>query len=255
MPHSASFLLLIEPEPHSGAWNMAVDEALLEAARRHNFSAVRFYRWNEPTLSLGYFQKIQPDNLPEELKPLARVRRLSGGGAILHHLEWTYSCVLPPEHPWAAEPVSLYEHVHRQVIKLLAELQISADLRGSAAADPGNKTFLCFGRQDPRDIVFGRHKIVGSAQRRRRGAVLQHGSLLLERSPFAPEFPGLLDLAETPVAVPELIQNLATRIGQVLSNPLGETAVEFHPQSKLPDEIAGAARELERDKYQTRAWR
>ncbi len=194
MPDAAPFLLLIEPEANSGAWNMAVDEALLEAASQQNLTAVRFYRWNAPTLSLGYFQKSLPDNLPAELRQLAQVRRLSGGGAILHHLEWTYSCVLPPEHPLAVEPVNFYEHVHRELINLLSELEIHAALRGSAAADPSNKTFLCFGRQDPRDIVFGPHKIVGSAQRRRRGAVLQHGSLLLRRSPFAPEYPGLLDL-------------------------------------------------------------
>ena len=255
MPDSTSLLLLIEPEAASGVWNMAVDEALLEWASQQNLTALRFYRWNAPTLSLGYFQKSLPDSLPEEVKQLAQVRRLSGGGAILHHREWTYSCVLPPAHPLAAEPVNLYEHVHREIVNLLAELEIGAALRGAAAADPSNKTFLCFGRQDPRDIVLGPHKIVGSAQRRRRGAVLQHGSLLLRRSPFAAEYPGLLDLAERPIAVPELVQNLAQRVGRVLSKPLGHRPAQLALQTILPEVIAQAARELERDKYQTLTWR
>ena len=255
MSDSALFLLLIEPDANSGAWNMAVDEALLEAAGNQHLTALRFYRWNVPTLSLGYFQKTLPEPVPEGLRQLAQVRRLSGGGAILHHLEWTYSCVLPPQHPLAADPVNLYEHVHRQIIKLLGELEINAALRGSSAADPSNKTFLCFGRQDPRDIVLGPHKIVGSAQRRRRGAVLQHGSLLLNRSPFAPEYPGLLDLAETPIAVSEFIQNLAKQIGKVFSKPFGESAPKLDLQSMLPAKIARAAQELERDKYQTLTWR
>lgn len=184
--------LLVEDEPRTGVWNMAFDEALLEAASRRGESILRLYRWSEPTLSLGYFQKTVPTDLPQALQSLPRVRRLSGGGAILHHFEWTYSCAIPRTHPLAQRTERLYEVVHGALIRSLSDLQVDARLRGdSSEAEP----FLCFLRGDARDVVVAHQKVAGSAQRRRRGAVLQHGSVLLQRSPFASSVPGLVDIA------------------------------------------------------------
>lgn len=183
--------LLIESEPQFGAWNMALDEALLEAAARRGESILRLYRWSEPTLSLGYFQKSIPSDLPAALQDLPRVRRLSGGGAILHHFEWTYSCAVPRTHHLAQRAERLYEVAHGALIHSLGSLGVRADMRGKAT---GDEPFLCFLRGDSRDVIVGGHKIAGSAQRRRRGAVLQHGSVLLKRSPFASAVPGIVDL-------------------------------------------------------------
>lgn len=184
--------LLFDSEPQTGVWNMALDEALLEAAARRGESILRLYRWSEPTLSLGYFQKILPADLSEALRSLPRVRRLSGGGAILHHFEWTYACAIPRTHPLAKKTEKLYEVVHTALIRSLSNLGVHASLRGESTADA---PFLCFLRGDPRDVVVAGQKVAGSAQRRRRGAVLQHGSILLRRSPFAPAVPGIVDLA------------------------------------------------------------
>jgi lipoyl(octanoyl) transferase len=186
--------LVIEPEPQSGARNMAIDEALLGAALERGQCTVRWYRWDSATVSLGYFQKSEAAAAIPHLKGLPVVRRLTGGGAILHHLEWTYSCAVPAEHPLAQSPLRIYELVHERIIAALAERGVSSALRGTSLSG-AEGTFLCFGRGDPRDIVLAGQKIVGSAQRRRRGGVLQHGSLLLHRSEYAPEFPGVLDLA------------------------------------------------------------
>jgi lipoyl(octanoyl) transferase len=184
--------LLIESEPQSGIWNMAFDEALLEAASLRGESILRLYRWSEPTLSLGYFQKSVPRELPQVLQSLPRVRRLSGGGAILHHLEWTYSCAIPRAHPLAQNTERLYEVVHGALIHSLSSLEVDASLRGDSTKE---QPFLCFLRGDARDVVVSHQKVAGSAQRRRRGAVLQHGSVLLQRSPFATAVPGLVDVA------------------------------------------------------------
>jgi len=184
--------LLVENEPQPGAWNMAFDEALLEAASRRGESILRLYRWSEPTLSLGYFQKSVPADLPQALRTLPRVTRLSGGGAILHHFEWTYSCAIPRAHPLANNAERLYETVHAALIGALRSHRIHASLRGDST---DAEEFLCFLRGDARDVVVAQQKVAGSAQRRRRGAVLQHGSVLLKRSPFAPKIPGLVDLA------------------------------------------------------------
>ena len=207
--------MLLDPEPAAGAWNMAVDELLLEAAVERNEIAVRWYRWSEATVSLGYFQPATAVAADPPLAKLPAVRRLTGGGAILHHHELTYSCAVPAEHPLAREPLRLYEDVHTAIVGVLARRDVVAALRGSRA--PGAaEPFLCFGRGDPRDVVFRGQKILGSAQRRRRGAVLQHGSLLLAASPAAPDFAGLHDLAGRPVLDPANVDELADALAAAL---------------------------------------
>ena len=206
--------VLIDSEPASGSWNMAVDEALLESAVERRTCALRLYRWSEATLSLGYFQPEDARNHPR-FAALPAVRRLSGGGAILHHDELTYSCAIPPGHPLAADPLRLYVRVHEQIISLLNDCQIAAGLRGEVLRGQ-DEPFLCFGRGDPRDIVLAGHKIVGSAQRRRRGAILQHGALLLEHSTHAPEFPGLFNLVPTTLQDDEsLMRSIAAALRQI----------------------------------------
>ena len=206
---ASSGRLITENQPKSGAWNMAFDAALLDGVLARNEIILRTYRWSEPTLSLGHFQKQVPADLTDQLQaipsspiasppvspspppPLPKVRRLSGGGAILHHHEWTYSCIVPPGHPLARRGTVLYEVVHTALIEAFGRLGIAARQRGESSPE---NPFLCFLRGDPRDVVVSGHKVTGSAQRRRRGAVLQHGSVLLRASPLAPAIPGLLDL-------------------------------------------------------------
>lgn len=184
--------VIVEPEAHSGAENMATDESLLESAIAEGTSTLRIYRWREPTVSLGYFQKETDPILAARFAGLPQVRRLSGGGALLHDRELTYSITLPDGHPLADAPTVLYDRAHDAIVRLLNSKGAPARVRGEKLTEP--EPFLCFGRGDPRDIILSGFKIVGSAQRRRRGAILQHGALLLERSPHAAEFPGLFDL-------------------------------------------------------------
>ncbi len=187
--------VIVEPIPCSGSWNMAVDEVLLEAAAAGQSCTLRIYEWDQATVSLGYFQSADDPALEARFPQLPKVKRLSGGGAILHHHEVTYSITICDGHPLAVSPGVLYEEVHRRVIALLSSWGVEARLRGEAVSFV-QEPFLCFSRGDARDIVLGPHKIMGSAQRRRRGAVLQHGALLLARSEYAPEFPGLAELTE-----------------------------------------------------------
>jgi lipoyl(octanoyl) transferase len=209
--------LVVEPEPHSGVRNMALDEALLENAIERGECTLRWYRWQAATVSLGYFQDAAAAALIPELINLPMVRRLSGGGAILHHHEWTYSCTVPANHPLAATPGRIYEAVHDGLVSALLARGVPAQLRGDAHPHREG-TFLCFGRGDPRDIVLCNHKIVGSAQRRRRGAVLQHGSVLLRRSEYAPEFPGLHDLAPELLVDQQFVCEVSERIGIVIGD-------------------------------------
>jgi len=206
---------LIVDAPASGSWNMAVDETLLETAVRQRRSTLRFYRWREATVSLGYFQDEQTIGALPELAELPVVRRLSGGGAILHQHELTYSCAIPATSPLTRSPHEFYDLVHDRVISILGRLGITARLRGGSIYCE-DESFFCFGRQDAKDILVQGCKILGSAQRRRRGALLQHGSLLLRRSRYAPRFPGLLDLAEGVVEESQLVERMTAGLGELL---------------------------------------
>ncbi len=90
--------LIVHP-PSPGAWNMAVDEALLMDAVENGVATLRFYQWSEPTLSLGYFQRYSDREQHAASRKCAVVRRQSGGGAILHDRELTYSLMLPAGSP------------------------------------------------------------------------------------------------------------------------------------------------------------
>ena len=203
--------------PAPGPANMAADETLLNAAA-DGVPGGRWYRWSEPTVSLGHFQKGPELNLPD----LPRVRRLSGGGAIVHHHEWTYALAVPRSHRLARSPETFYEAVHAELIAALAAAGVTARLRGEGDRGADSRT-LCFLRADSRDVVVTDasgvvRKVVGSAQRRRRGAVLQHGSLLLAASPHAPGVPGLNEAAGLTLAAAEgVVKDAAVRFGRLLA--------------------------------------
>ncbi|HEU5115456.1 MAG TPA: lipoate--protein ligase [Isosphaeraceae bacterium] len=179
-----------------GPRQMALDHALLDSVDRDpRFAVFRTYSWNEPTLSLGYFQEIEEAEREGRFADVAIVRRLTGGGAIWHDRDLTYALIVPRTLEVARRASDLYRAVHGAIADSLASLGVNVQPRGKDARDQENRPFLCFLDRDPEDLVFGGSKVVGSAQRRRPAAVLQHGSILLRRSPTVPELPGLVELA------------------------------------------------------------
>ena len=168
-----------------GADNMARDEALLvRVGQGASPPTVRFYQWDPPTISLGYFQKYaEYAQLPPPAGELAVVRRQTGGGAILHDRELTYSIVVPQGHMLlAGGPNCLYQLAHQGLIEALAEAHQAPRPCGfTDDSGPARGPFFCFARRHRLDVVVGEQKLVGSAQRRTREAVLQHGSIVLDR--------------------------------------------------------------------------
>lgn len=208
--------ILVDRVPGNGAWNMAVDEVLLESAVSEGAETLRLYQWSEPTLSLGYFQSPEIAAGDPRWRDLPVVRRMTGGGAILHDRELTYSLAVPAGRCDVQNPKGLYYAAHAAMIDLLRELGFPVSLRGKA--DPARSgEFLCFSRGDDFDIVAGNVKVMGSAQRRRKGAVLQHGSLILRRSRYAPEIPGLLDCTGIDISGDRLISTVAKGLGGLLA--------------------------------------
>ncbi len=180
-----SVLRIIIDGPLPGVVNMAVDESILQAVNGGaSPPTLRFYRWEQPTISLGYFQKYEDLALQEEvIRRMPVVRRQTGGGAILHDDELTYSLILPLNEPKQLTNIeNLYQLVHDGYLAVLAKLNVHAEYRGGTDSGSAQRgPFFCFARQHRLDLVVDGDKLLGSAQRRIRNAVLQHGSLILAR--------------------------------------------------------------------------
>mgnify|MGYP003667378661 CR=1 FL=1 len=214
---------LIEVAAGGPAENMAIDQALLESVDRDAVPTLRFYTWSEPTVSLGYFQKARDRLAHSPSAKCAFVRRATGGGAIVHHNELTYSFVWPLEYVPAGAKSELYQQTHQAIIESLGRFGVSA----TRYADWGDQAvqtatsnekrcdpFLCFQRRTDEDLVVAGYKVCGSAQRTSRKAVLQHGSILLDVSPHAPELPGVVNVTPHAIAPQELAETLASSMAK-----------------------------------------
>jgi len=177
-----------------GPFNMALDECLLETAATTGQASLRFYGWKTPTLSLGYFQPSASRLSDPRVAELPYVRRPSGGKALVHHHELTYALALPPGAPWQTRGESWIERMHA-VIRMALQYRTTRMDTSCCVEEKKLGDFLCFLHQTPCDILVGPYKVVGSAQRKSRGALLQHGAILLAQSPHTPALPGLHELA------------------------------------------------------------
>jgi lipoate-protein ligase A len=205
----------------AAAENMAVDQAILDSVTQNGVPVLRFYQWAEPTLSLGYFQRLAARSKHAQSSQIHCVRRTTGGGAIVHDRELTYSIAIPVSAGQAGPRSTLYQQTHAAIADALACFGANAvpfRLTGAdSRLESENSQFLCFQRRTAEDLIVSGYKVLGSAQRKSRTAVLQHGSLLIHNSPFAPQLPGVSDLLSKPLAVDQLIpimvENLSERIG------------------------------------------
>jgi lipoate-protein ligase A len=153
----------------SGFYNMGLDEALLESVSSGaSLPVLRFYGWKPPAVSVGYFQGLEEE---VDLEACARygvdvVRRISGGGAVFHDQEITYSLIMPRAHPLAGTAIrESYRSLCSGIVAGLSRLGIDA-------------VFVPIN-----DILAEGRKVSGNAQTRRQGCVLQHGTVLLDLNP------------------------------------------------------------------------
>lgn len=154
-------------------WNMACDEALLESAASIGSPILRFYSWNTPAATFGYFQKYCEVATWTSLRPL--IRRPTGGGLVPHAEDWTYSVIIPPAHSWyGLRAEASYQRIHEWVASALANLQFAARLAAAPIQEgPGR----CFAGAEKFDVLFGNDKIAGAAQRRNQHGLLIQGSI------------------------------------------------------------------------------
>jgi len=229
-----------------GPTNMARDEHLLYSERLRP-AVVRIYGWSPPTISLGYFQRHDElAQLPPDLRELAVVRRPTGGGAILHDHEITYCVVLDESLPATGKaPETLYRLVHQGWRDAVAADVPSVQMAPNSLPFPAPRggPFFCFEKPGRTDLIIGGTKLLGSAQRRIPGRVLQHGSLLLGRR-FAAH-PGA-NLGEPSAERVECwTEAFLTRLATALS-------LELRPTAWSAAELADA--EHRRARYNSEAW-
>src|SRR5919201_363204 len=261
---------LIRDPPASGAWNMAVDEVLLDGVAAGTAPpTLRFYGWKPPCLSLGYFQSFDVvDAAACRELGIDIVRRPTGGRAILHDRELTYSIALPASvlgHDRGILPS--YHRISRALQAGLAELGVATTMAPQSAAPTMQEHGpICFDRPSAHEILLYGRKLVGSAQVRRSDALLQHGSILIE-----PRIAIMLRCLRLPIAVTPAgegssrIDDGVIGLAEVgLSDPAiiaGAIATAFEREfgtalatGGLAAGEEGAVQALTTSKYQTRAW-
>ena len=225
-----------------GPANMAADEAMLLSAET-GVASLRLYGWSPATLSLGYFQQASARNADDKLASLPWVRRPSGGATLVHDRELTYALALPSGSPWQ-DGESWMPRMHRIIADALVRFGVETDAKQGDAQLFG--PVLCFQQQTLGDLVCRGGKIVGSAQRKHRRCLLQHGSILVEQSPHAPALAGIREL--TGVAVPIKALNAA-----IVERFRDATGWEIAKEAWTSVEEAAIAT-LERDKYRHPGW-
>ncbi|MBN1303786.1 MAG: lipoate--protein ligase family protein [Anaerolineales bacterium] len=174
---------LLITDPAHGAWNMAADEAILEhVGNRQSLSTLRLYSWVPPCLSLGQAQPFSDvDTTSLHQHGWDVVRRLTGGRAILHTDEITYSIIAPPDEPLVAGTVlESYNRISQALIAAVCSIGLPVEVKEH---QPGLNTNahgpVCFEVPSAYEITVHGKKLIGSAQARKRQGVLQHGSLPL----------------------------------------------------------------------------
>lgn len=166
-----------------GAYNMALDQALvLSVGSGASLPIIRFFGWDPPAVSLGYNQKIM--DLDAEACRRAGfdiVRRPTGGRAVIHQDEFTYSVIAPEDDPVIGGTImEAYARIAQGLLAGLKILGVDAEMVRSEAPDvPAAASALCFAAAGRYEITAGGKKLVGSAQRRMNGVILQQGSLLM----------------------------------------------------------------------------
>ncbi len=167
--------LRLDSGPGEPAYNMALDEALLENAATLGRPLMRFYDWTGPCATFGYSQKIAQIEAATNLRPL--IRRCTGGGLVPHDGDWTYSLIFPPDHEWSRlTATESYHRTHKLLQNAFQKIAIETVLADCCQRPkPGE----CFEGHELHDLLWNGKKIAGAAQRRNWHGLLIQGSVQL----------------------------------------------------------------------------
>lgn len=228
-------VLWLDPQPHDGPWNMAVDQALLEQSRD---PVLRIYSWNQSTVSLGYAQSLE--KLKPSLPDWPVVRRWTGGGVVFHDADITYSVIVPASIGWSqTRPIESYRLIHESLAKAMVDAGF-AGYRLARKEDVIDRPF-CFEAPAVHDIVRGTAKIAGAGQRRSRMGLLHQGSV--RQSPLGAAFwrrwAGQLAPQASEIGMPGA--EVMHRADELAALRYGTDAWLWHREDAKPDASSAAA--------------
>ena len=215
--------------PHAPPFNMAADEILLETAKLRGRPLLRFYSWDRPSVSIGYFQCISAAP-----SGFAAVRRPTGGGVVYHDHDFTYTVVFPDGH-WLTglDRNQSYDWINRSVQSALNSLKMHAELaNGQIPHEVDRLTMVCFTNPTKYDVLLDGSKIAGSAQRRTADGILHQGSL---------HFGGPLPFERTVLAKAML---------SAFTDVMSVTFEDFTPSKELQNKFDDRSA----NKYATKEW-
>jgi len=274
---------LIKDSYHTGFMNMAIDEAIMIAHREGLVPpTIRFYQWSPPAVSLGYFQDLKKEINVNACKNMGIdiIRRATGGKAVLHDKELTYSFIIRESHPLINNSIlGTYKKISGGMIRGLSVLGITAELvplkekLKSDSLDKENISeifhsgikSICFSVPSQYEVQVEGKKIVGSAQVRKKEIVLQHGSLLIEL-----EKDKLFSVFNFPSA--QIREKLKTRFNATSLEEILKRKIKFSELSeilprgfeeefgvkltegKLTEQEKIISRDLLKNKYSTYEW-
>lgn len=216
---------IIVSDKLSSAENMAIDEAVMNGViEGSSLPTIRFYDWVQPTASFGYNQFWEKEiDLGLVLKNnYAYVRRPTGGRLVLHNEEVTYAVIVPAEEQFSGNVTQSYSEISRALKEGFLLMGINVDLEKGALSSQHQRknSNPCFTSSSRYELKLNNKKIAGSAQVRKKGVILQHGSILLnqDQSGVADILPGFSE--DQRIKVRKFLSRKSTAINQNLIEKL-----------------------------------
>jgi lipoyl(octanoyl) transferase len=266
----------IDSKDQSPAYNMALDEKLMDWHREGTIPpVVRFYGWNPPTLSVGYFQNIEKEINMEAVKAhgLGFVRRPTGGRGVLHDDELTYSVIVSESHTAMPDTVTeAYRVISQGLLEGFRNLNLQAEFSIPRSKEEKDRlkrprSAVCFDAPSWYEMIVEGRKVAGSAQTRQKGVILQHGSIIRSvdvdklfdvflyksdrvrermQKGFHKKAAAINELTEAPVSMNDIKQAFRKGFEKGLNIHLKEYALEDGQKEQVKD--------LMEKKYDSEAW-
>lgn len=253
--------LIIDNTPLEGSWNMAVDEYLFQSLAEEPHTILRFYTWKNPTVSLGYSQKV-PAVVDVEFcktKGIDIVRRMTGGKLVLHHKEVTYSLASSDTDVFTSTLSDSYRLISEALMKGLEKMGLKPML-----ASPGPQKYVrgnlpCFSYPSRNEVEVNGKKIIGSAQKRVGAKFIQHGSIPMEEDDERLASISFLRGADEKVRMVALSQALGKKIYfdravDIFSKGIEEFFDIRTNRRVLREDEIEVIRKIQKNKYGNPAW-
>jgi lipoate-protein ligase A len=253
--------LIIDDSPHYGSWNMAVDDYLFQSLTEDPQTILRFYAWKNPTVSLGYSQKVLEVADVEFCKKngIDIVRRMTGGKLVLHHKEVTYSLTSSDTEVFTATLSDSYRLISEALMNGLKKMGLAPSLSSPAPQEYVRGNLPCFSYPSRNEVEVGGKKIIGSAQKRAAAKFIQHGSIPLEEDDDLLASITFLKEAREEVRMISLSKALGRTINFMRAVDVFVQGIEEYFGVRLKRRILGeeeneTVRQIQKDKYGNPDW-